>query len=73
MRSDLIDIEVIVHRDPDPKKGGRSAWLVSSVVSSPEKVWVPEVLCEISDRQNPPRKGATMTLSESLATEKGLI
>ena len=72
-RSDLVDIDVTIHREPDPTKDGRSAWLVSSVVSSPEKIWVPEVLCEISDRQEPPRKGATMTLSESLAQEKGLI
>ena len=72
-RSDLVDIEVIIHRDPDPVKDGRSAWLVSSMVSSPEKVWVPEVLCEISDRQDPPRKGATLTASQALLEEKGLV
>lgn len=67
MRSDLVDIEVTLHHETE------KAWLVSSDVSTPEKVWVPKSLSEISDRKEAPSKAATLTLGESLAVSKGLI
>lgn len=67
MRSDLIDIEVTVFWSTD------KAWLVSSDVSTPTKVWVPKSQAEISDEKPAPSKAATMTLSEATAIEKGLV
>lgn len=66
MRSDLVDIDITLHHETE------KAYLVSSDVSTPEKIWVPKSLCEL-DGGDPPRKRGTLTLSQSLAEEKGLV
>lgn len=68
-RSDLIDLEVTLHRDNE----NDGAVLVETDVSSPKKVWVPRSMCEVSDVARPPSKRATLTISESYAQEKGLV
>lgn len=74
-RSDLIDLDVTVHHETTKMDGDedRGAWLVSTTVSSPKKIWVPKSMCEVSDQKPAPSKAATMTLPESVASEKGLI
>lgn len=68
-RSDLVDLEVTLHRD-DENDG---AVLVETDASSPRQVWIPRSMCEVSDVADPPSKRATLTISESYAQEKGLI
>lgn len=68
-RSDLVDLEVTLHRDNESD----GAVLVETEVSSPKKVWVPRSMCEVSDVADPPSRRATLTLPESYALEKGLI
>lgn len=65
MRSDLVDFEVVIFHETE------KAWLVESMISAPKRVWVPKSLCEVSDRK-PPAAG-TMTMSESMAVDKGLV
>jgi len=67
MRSDLVDIDVVIHWQTE------KAWLVETATSSPEKVWVPASMCEVSDRKAAPSKAATMTLPRGIAIEKGLV
>jgi hypothetical protein len=68
-RSDLIDIEVTLHRDNE----NDLAVLVETEVSSPRRVWVPRSICEVTDKADPPSKRATLTIREPHAQEKGLI
>ena len=68
-RSDLIDLEIVLHRDNERDK----AVLVETDVSSPRRVWIPRSMCEVSDVARPPSKRATLTLPLSYATEKGLV
>lgn len=67
MRSDLIDIDVTVHHETE------KAWLVSSDVSTPEKVWLPKSMCEVSDQKPAPSKAGTLTAPQSFLRDKGLI
>lgn len=72
MRSDLVDIDVTVHHKTYPDDPDEGAWLVSSDVSSPKRIWVPKSQCEVEGGDPPTNKG-TMTLRRSLAEEKGLV
>ena len=62
-RSDLIDLSVVLVHETD------KAVLVDHGEAKP--TWVPKSLCEIERDSN--GKTWTLTLSERLATEKGLI
>lgn len=75
MRSDLIDIDVVVHHETTKLKEGEDhgAWFVSTDVSTPKKIWIPKSMCEISERQPAPSKSAMMAISQAYAEEKGLI
>ena len=66
MRSNLVDIEVTLHWSTD------KAWLVESVTSSPDKVWIPRSMAELEGGDNV-RKAGVLTLPEPFAVEKGLI
>lgn len=66
MRSDLVDIEVTLHWSTD------KAWLVESVTSSPDKVWVAKSRAELEGGDNV-RKSGVLTCPESFAVSKGLI
>lgn len=57
MRSDLIDIAVILKGETD------KAWRVDAGMGEPK--WIPKSQCEFED--------GTLTLPEWLAKEKGLI
>ena len=61
-----VKIEVVVHWRTD------KAWLVESVTSSPEKVWIPRSMAELKGGDNV-RKSGVLTLPEPFAVEKGLI
>lgn len=75
MRSDLIDIDVVVHHETTKLKEGEDhgAWLVSTDVSTPKKIWIPKSMCEISDQKPAPSKSAMMAISQVFAEEKGLV
>ncbi len=64
MKSEIVDIDVQVHRWTE------RAVLVSDDGDSEKAEWIPLSQCELVQK-----KGSiyTMTLSESLAKEKGLI
>jgi hypothetical protein len=63
-RSDLVDLAVILKRETE------KAYCVDA--GGRHDVWVPKSLCEL-ERADRPGKTDTLTLSERLATEKGLI
>ena len=69
-RSDLVDIKVILHHETSPGEENEGAYLVSTDFK--DKVWVPKSRCQL-EGGDPPRKEATLTLSQSLAEEKGLV
>lgn len=69
MKSDLMDIEVVVHRDNDADR----AVLVSTEVSSPRRVWVPRSLATLSDQEHAPSKRAILTGPEWFFLKEGLI
>lgn len=72
MRSDLVDLDVILHRETYPGEPEQGAYLVESPTSSPRKEWVPKSVTEVEwhDRV---RKTATITLPQSWAESKGLV
>jgi hypothetical protein len=62
-RSRLIDLEVFVHHSTD------RAWLISLDGDRNKATWIPKSVCEIDTDQGQ----ATMTVSESIAVDKGLV
>lgn len=68
-RSDLVDLEITLHRDNENDR----AVLVETEASSPNRVWVPRSMCEVTDKADPPSKRATLTIAAPYAQEKGLI
>ena len=66
MRSDLVDIEVIVHHET---KGDNGAFLVSLDGERKNAKWVPKSVVEIERRG----KFHVITLPERMALDKGLI
>lgn len=72
MKSDLVDIECVLHHETSKGEENEGAYLVSTTVSSPAKIWVPKSRCEIEGGE-PPTNKATLTLPRSLAEEKGLV
>jgi hypothetical protein len=72
MRSDLVDIEVTLHKETYPGEENQGAYLVSTSVSTPRKEWVPKSVAEL-DGGAPPRNQGTLTLPRSWAEEKGLV
>ncbi len=65
MRSDLIDITVMLHHETE------KAWLVSDTGERKDAVWIAKSQAELE-----PSGGSsmhTLTLPEHIATEKGLI
>jgi hypothetical protein len=63
MRSDLIDICVVLLRETD------RAWHVDHGGEDP--AWLPKSQCELE--RNTDGKSWTLTCSQQLATEKGLL
>lgn len=62
MRSDLIDITVMIERETE------KAWGLNN--GTGPMIWVPKSMSEVDDRK--PNGLATMTLPERFAIEKGL-
>jgi hypothetical protein len=69
MRSNLIDIEVILHHETD------RAVLVSDDGIRENAVWLPKSACEIEQNPRGSDRQATwtVTLLENLAIAKGLV
>jgi len=68
MKSDLVDIEVVIHHQTE------KAVLVSLDGESDGAVWLPLSQIEIEiEIEEEPRSIAIVTMSERLANEKGLI
>lgn len=65
-RSDLVDIDVVVRRET------AAAWGIEDPDKAGGIIWLPKSQCEIEDIQQPSKVG-TLTCSEWLAKEKGLI
>lgn len=63
MKSDLVDLKVVLHHETE------KAWLVS--IDGENKVWIPKSRAEFEPDKGPWR--GTLTLSEALAIEKGLV
>lgn len=59
MRSDLIDLAVVVKRETD------KAWGIEDANKDGAIIWLPKSQCEVDD--------GTLTCPEWLAKEKGLI
>lgn len=66
MRSDLIDLTVILRRETDKAYG------IASEDKAGEIIWLPKSQCQIDDH-NPATGRAELTCPEWLAKEKGLI
>lgn len=69
MRSDIIDIEVVLHNHTD------KAFFVSTSGKHNDAVWIPKSLCEIDHNGTYLRRlhKVTLTLPERIAIEKGLV
>jgi len=65
MKSDLVDLDVVVRRETD------LAWGIADPDKPGSIIWLPKSQCEISDRE--PQGTATLTCPEWLAADKGLI
>ncbi len=70
MRSDLIDIAVVIHHETKPGFENEGAVLVSDDGEREGAVWLPKSAIEIERK---PRAAAVVTMPEKLALEKGLI
>lgn len=66
MRSNLIDIEVIIVRDEPADKA-----IKVRVDEDASAVWLPRSMIEIAPSNKAGR--ATVTMEEGFATEKGLV
>lgn len=66
MRSDLIDLSVVVIRETD------KAWGIQDESKPETVIWLPKSQCEITSIKNPSGV-AELTCPEWLAKEKGLI
>lgn len=66
MRSDLIDIAGVIHHETE------KAILFSDTADKDDAVWLPKSQVEIELDGGRPGF-ATVTMSERLATEKGLV
>lgn len=67
MKSDLVDLEVALHHQTD------KAYLVSTTGDRKDAVWLPKSACELEDQGSRNPGIYTLTLPQSLATEKGLV
>jgi len=65
---DLIDIEVWLHHESHAGNENAGAYLVST--DHKHKTWVPKVACQL-ELTNGNR--GTLTLTENLAVERGLV
>lgn len=66
MRSDLVDLAVVVRRETD------KAYEIEDENKAGEIIWLPKSQCEI-EIQDRVRKIGTLTCPEWLAKDKGLI
>lgn len=66
MRSDLVDLAVVVRRETP------GAWGIEDATKPGSIIWLPKSQCEIDDIKQPSKCG-TLTCPEWLAKEKGLI
>lgn len=64
-RSDLVDLEMFLHAETD------KAVFVSDTGIRKDAVWIPKSQCEVEIKSG--RFSVTVTMSERLATEKGLV
>lgn len=71
-RSDLTDIDVVIHRTTYPDDPDMGAYLVETSTSSPRKEWVPKSIAEI-EWKDEAKRTAEMTLPVGFAEEKGLV
>lgn len=68
-RSNLIDIEVIIHCETSPGCADKGAIFVSDDGDEAKAVWLPKSAIEIEYKQNT----SIVTLPERLAIDKGLV
>jgi hypothetical protein len=66
MRSDLIDLAVVVRRETD------KAWGIEDADKAGGIIWLPKSQCEI-EIEDAVKKVGTLTCPEWLAKERGLI
>ena len=66
MKSDLVDIEVALHHETE------KAYLVSTDGERASAVWIPKSMCDLIRTERDKGENWTITLTERLATEKGL-
>lgn len=69
-KSNLIDIEVVIHHETKPNEPDEGAVLVSLDGDSNKAKWVPKSAAEIERKE---RRRAILTMPEALAIEKGLV
>jgi hypothetical protein len=69
-KSDLIDIECVLHHETKPQSEDDGAFLVSIDGERKGAVWVPKSAAQV---ERISRGTVKLTLSERLATEKGLV
>jgi hypothetical protein len=70
MKSGLVDIECHLHHETQPASENEGAFLVSLDGKRGNAVWVPKSCAEI---ENKGRGVFILTISEDLATDKGLV
>lgn len=69
MRSDLIDLAVVIHHETKPGRANEGAILVSDDGDRTKAVWLPKSAVEIERRND----ATILTLPERLAIDKGLV
>ena len=69
-RSDLVDVEVHLHHETYPGEENRGAYKVSLDGDNETAVWVPKSAAQFELKS---KRVGTLTLSEELATDKGLV
>jgi len=69
-RSDLVDVEVHFHHETYPGEENRGAYKVSLDGDNETAVWVPKSAAQFERKG---RNTGVLTLSEAVATDKGLV
>jgi hypothetical protein len=69
-RSDLTDVEVHLHHETYPGEDNLGAYKVSLTGEADDAVWIPKSAAQFERKA---RRVGVLTLSEELATTKGLV
>jgi hypothetical protein len=83
-KSNLIDLDMLLHAETHPGKSEQGAVLVSDNGDESKAKWIPKSLCQVDDTGKPAKgkrkdgsavtlKCVTVTTEEWVAKDKGLI